>query len=187
MHHLRGMLLVLCLCLFSVAAFADSVRGDFTIDSSGGTVASQGYVTFTLEGNGTIDASLTITNGATIVGFGFNSATADLPESNFAPVQPANADGWIDAFGYQPSGFYCPSCGTTETWTIEGGPYSSVYNVLNGPPGQSTVDFFLYDSNGQQWGAQATTVGGTTPEPASLLLLGTGVLGVLGSIRRKLM
>ena len=183
MHRARVLFLVLCLCLLSVGAFADSVTGQFTIDVNGNPVLSQGSVTFTLNMDGSISASLSVTNGFNILGFGFNSLTPDLPESNFSPTQPDNPFGWSDAFGLQPSGFFCSSCGPTETWTIDG-TYSSVFDVLDGGS-QSTVDFFLLDSAGNQWGSNPSPV--TTPEPASLLLLGTGVLGVLGSIRRKLM
>ena len=68
MHRVRAMFLVLCLCLLSVGAFADSVTGQFTIDVNGNPVPSQGSVTFTLNPDGSIAASLTVTNGFNILG-----------------------------------------------------------------------------------------------------------------------
>jgi hypothetical protein len=184
MGHLRGVLLILFVCVVSLGAFADSVTGNFNLDQNLNTVPSQGSVTFTLNGDGTIAASLTITNGLNILGFGFDSLAVNLPESNFSPTQPDNAFGWLDAFGYHPSGFACSACGTFETWTIGNpGDYTSVLQALNG--NTATTAFFLYDSNATQWGAQISL--GTIPEPGTLLMMGTGALGVLASIRRKLM
>ena len=76
MYRFRAMFLVLCLCLLSVGAFADSVTAQFNLDQNLNMVPSQGSVTFTLQSDGTIVASLTVTNGANILGFGFNSLTA---------------------------------------------------------------------------------------------------------------
>ena len=41
MHLRRGMFLVLCLCLLSVGAFADSVTAQFTIDVNGNPVPAR--------------------------------------------------------------------------------------------------------------------------------------------------
>ncbi len=117
---------------------ASALSADFNLDTSLNPVASQGTVSFTLNGDGTIAAVVSDTNGSIIVGFGYDSATANLPESNFSPLQPTNPYGWLDSFGYHPSGFLA---GSTPT----------------------------------------------TPEPGTLVLLGTGAFGLLGSIRRKLL
>jgi hypothetical protein len=163
-------------------SYADAVVGDFDLDSGLNPVASQGEVTFSLNPDGTIAATLaTYFNG--IVGFGFNSLTPDLPESGFLPTAPANPYGWSsDAFGDQTSGFLCSGCGMSESWTIgTTGEFSSVYDVLDGGSA-SSVDFFLFDSSGGQYGADATSA---TPEPGSLTLMATGLLGAFAAFRRK--
>ena len=60
MRQLRTLSLIVCLVVFAAGAgFADSVIGDFDLDLSLNTIAPTGQVIFTLNGNGTIAASLT--------------------------------------------------------------------------------------------------------------------------------
>jgi hypothetical protein len=174
-------------CLFLIApAHADSLFGDFTI-KNGAASASGGQVTFNLNGDGTIAASLSSLDGG-IVGFGFDSIAFDLPESNFS-FPPTNAFGWADMYGGQRSGFACygssglDNCGTNVTWTIgNAGDFSSVSQALGG--GNSTTDFFLYTADqGNQWGANAVA-GAPVPEPETYAMMLAG-LGLLGFVARR--
>jgi hypothetical protein len=185
LRQLRTISLIVCLVVFAAgASFADSLIGYFNLDDTSSTIPAVGQVIFTLNGNGTIAASLTSYGPSTILGFGFNSVAVNLPEFGFTPTAPDNPNGWFSVFGYQPSGFLCSACGLTESWVIGNpGDFSSVWQALGGT--QSSVDFFLLDSVGRQFGGNGQTYS-PTPEPGSLMLLGTGALGVIGVIRRKL-
>ncbi len=193
MRKLRALLLVGCLMVFGMAAsYADSVTEYFNLTCPSGTCApgqnaptlgpTVGQITFTLNGDGTIGASLWDYGPATVAGFGFDSCFCNLPESGWTPGIPDYQFGWGDAFGYQYSGFgsyVTYSIPLQESWVIDGN-YASVWDVLNN--GYSSVNFFLTDSNGN-FGAGLVA---PTPEPGSLVLLGTGALGLAGALRRKL-
>lgn len=190
MRNFRALLLIACLAVFCVAtSYADSVTEYFNLTCPGGGCGpggnaptlgpTVGQITFTLNGNGTIAASLWDYGPATVVGFGFNSCACNLPESGWAPGLPDNFIGWGDNFGIQYSGFgsyVTYNVPLSESWTVDG-TYTSVWDVLNNP--YSSVNFYLNDSTGQ-YGASPV------PEPGSLLLMGTGVVGILGVVRRKL-
>jgi hypothetical protein len=170
-----------CLSL-ATSAHADSLFGDFTIAYGGATVPSAGHVTFDLNANGTIAATLTSFNGG-IVGFGFDSI-GRLPESDFS-VSPGNTAGWGSGFGQHMSGFYIGTSPTSVSWTIgNAGMFSSVWQALEGTG--SNYDFYLGTNRGS-WAANAYGVAAPVPEPETyaMMLAGLGLLGFAAARRKR--
>src|ERR1019366_8196513 len=134
MRKLRALVLITCLVVLGAAAsYADTVTEYFNLTCPIGLCApgqnaptvgaAVGQITFTLNLDGTIAASLWDYGPATVSGFGFDFLSFNLPEIGLAPATPDNQFGWNDAFGYQWSGFgsYVTfSVPLQESWTIDG-------------------------------------------------------------------
>lgn len=164
--------------VFAQRTQADSLIGNFDLDQNLNPISSVGQVTFTLNPDGTVAASL-VSFGNNIEGFGFDSQAVNLPESNFSPPV-SNAFGWQDAFGYHPSGFLAAGTSMTETWTIGNpGDFTSVFQTLGG--NTATTDFFLLDTSGTQFGGMA--VASSVPEPSSVALFAIACMTGVGYSR----
>ena len=205
-RHLLGCALVLCMALLcGKASFADTMVGNFDIAPGGGIVASQGEIVFSLNANGTIASSLTVTNGnwIEIASFSWGGGNVGNP-----PPESSGKEGTVDfsdlgisdGFGTQNAVLICTLCETDASWTIGNpGEFTSVLQPFNcticenvaaaaafkpaDDSSASSVDFVLEDTAGNFWGADARLA--TTPEPGDLALLGMGLLGVMGMALRR--
>ena len=91
--------------------------------------------------------------------------------------------------------FYLPDCGFCSTlYTVTGAAYfapiygNGSYNLSivlaqTAAPGAGSEWFSVLNASG----GASTAFFSTTPEPSSILLLGSGLIGIAGVVRRKLM
>jgi hypothetical protein len=72
------------------------------------------------------------------------------------------------------------SRGDPVYWDENSGPSSASENTVGTIPSES------FTVLGTQSTTTSTTTTGTTPEPSSIMLFGSGILGLAGMLRRKL-
>lgn len=102
---------------------------------------------------------------------------------NVAPYDGLGGSGYTGCIGGSTA--MNPSTPTGSTWTFSGGTISgpiSAHVIF------STGCTFFAGSTGSSnsGGVSGSCLGASTPEPGTLLLFGSGVLGLAGLLRRKL-
>jgi hypothetical protein len=184
----------------ALSARADQLVAQFNIAGDGDltTVASVGSVTLTLQSNGVIFADLRVFSGA-IIGFGFNSSNPSgvlghSTSADFSTPIFDDASFGIGVFSSFNSGMATnPNSGAPPvsdvTFTIGNlNEFTSLSQLT--PAGGFPVNFFLETEATPggpitQFGGNAVFQANAVPEPGSLVLLTTGVLGLAGAMRRK--
>jgi hypothetical protein len=98
-------------------------------------------------------------------GFGYDvyNATVNTGNINLSP----GTTYWLTATGAT------DSFGGRDAWDINSGPSLAFHNLLGSVPSES----FTIEG----------TPSSTTPEPSSIMLFGSGILGLAGILRRRLM
>jgi hypothetical protein len=188
-------------------AQADTVTFDL---NRGSTLPNQNYgtITLTLNGSGGIDVSISLLAGNRIVNTGFDASVAfnntlggqigvtGLP-GTYTLVNNGNPSSiGMDGFGTFQYGVLFNAQGggagtdSSLTFTVtRPGGFSSVFELVQNstnPPGSISSPFAV-DIICDSCPGGATGVVGTSevPEPASMLLLGTGVAALAAGLRRR--
>jgi hypothetical protein len=186
----------------SSAAVARADQAVISVPNPGlsGSPGPYATVTYVLNGSN-IDVSVTMNAGFAAFGtgsgnngiFGFNivGATAGLNITNMVGVNAfAPAGGQMDGFGnFDVTLSCCNPAGavTSFSFTVSRtGGFSSASQLFEANSNGAHFAIHIAPTNGNPTGFAADGGQNTeTPEPASMLLLGTGLLGTAAGLRKR--
>jgi len=106
--------------------------------------------------------------------FGFNVCT-ETSDSSFGSVNLAGGTYWLNLENA------VVNDGDPIYWDENSGPSSASENSVGTIPSEAFTVL-----GGTSTSSSSTSTGGTVPEPSSIMLFGSGILGLAGVLRRKL-